>query len=188
MSILSLMAKWLGWRAHGDVPTARMVPTILHQKRSAMLRSLYSSIGRIRGARRGRPAPARQQRSSPLVVESLEERSLLSFLPSVQLPLDQSPSQVLVADVTGNGTPDIVMANVNDTVSVILSNGDGTFQAPLTFPDSSGEGITHVAAAHLHGDQAPLDLVVVNSGFAEGGFSVALTCSSATGTAPFSRP
>ena len=155
-----------------------------------MFRSWYKRIGRIQGARCGRPADGRQKRSSKLAVESLEERNLLSFLPPIQLPVDQGFfPQVLVADVTGNGIPDIVTANnLNNTVSVILSNGDGTFQAPLTFPDSSGEGITHVAAAHLHGDQAPLDLVVVNSGFAEGGFSVALTCSSATGTAPFSRP
>ena len=35
-----------------------------------------------------------------------------------------------VADVNGDGKPDLVVANVNsNTVSVLLGNGNGTFQA-----------------------------------------------------------
>jgi hypothetical protein len=106
-----------------------------------------------------------------LSVEALEDRYLLSlsFAPPIQLPLEPSPSQVLMADVTGNGVADIVTMNPNNTVTVILSNGDGTFQAPITSPAGFGLGFgLHLAAAHLHGDQALLDLVVANSGFAEG--------------------
>jgi hypothetical protein len=138
---------------------------------------------------RGRWARVRRPSSAKLVLEVLGEINLLSFLSQIQLPLDQSPSQVLVADVMGNGTPDIVTANdLNNTVSVILSNGDGTFQAPLTSTDSFGFALeTDLAAAHFHGDEAPLDLVVANSGLAEGGVTAASTCSSATATARFSR-
>jgi hypothetical protein len=155
-----------------------------------MFRSWYKSNGRIGVARRGRPAHGRQKWSSKLVVESLEELNLLSFLSPIQLPLDQSPSQVWVADVNGDGTPDIVTANdLNNTVSVILSNGDGTFQSPLTSTDSFGLALeTNLAAAHLHGDQAPLDLVVANSGFAEGGSDGSLNLLVGNGDGTFQAP
>jgi hypothetical protein len=98
--------------------------------------------------------------------------------------------QVLVADVTGNGIPDIVTANnLNNTVSVILSNGDGTFQAPLTSPAGVGLGFgLQVAAAHLHGDQAALDLVVANSGFAEAGSLGSLNLLVGNGDGTFQPP
>jgi FG-GAP-like repeat len=46
-----------------------------------------------------------------------------------------SPSALAVADVNGDGVPDIIAANAQtNTVSILLGNGDGTFQAPLSFP------------------------------------------------------
>ena len=39
-----------------------------------------------------------------------------------------------MADVTGDGIPDIVTANYADnTVSVLLGNGDGSFQTQMVF-------------------------------------------------------
>jgi hypothetical protein len=46
-------------RAHGDVPSAGMVPTILQQRSSAMFRSWYKNNGRIGVTRRERPAHGR---------------------------------------------------------------------------------------------------------------------------------
>jgi hypothetical protein len=71
-----------------------------------------------------------------------------------------------VADVNGDGKPDLVVANVcassedcsKGTVGVMLENGDGTFQSALTF-DYGGLAAESVAVADLNGDGKP-DLVV----------------------------
>lgn len=67
---------------------------------------------------------------------------------------------VAVADVNRDGKPDIVVANMSsNTVSVLLGNGDGTFQAAITY-DSGFEPIS-VAVADVNGDGNP-DLIVTN--------------------------
>ena len=53
--------------------------------------------------------------------------------PSISPPA-ASPIRVAVADVNGDGKPDLVVANYgNNTVSVLLGNGNGTFQTQQTF-------------------------------------------------------
>ena len=53
-----------------------------------------------------------------------------SLPPFAPLPVGSDPTAVAVADVNGDGKPDLVTANDgDDTVSVLLGNGDGTFQA-----------------------------------------------------------
>jgi len=75
---------------------------------------------------------------------------------------------VAIADLNGDGHPDLVVANTcfsysdcsTGGVGVLLGNGDGTFQAPVTY--SSGAASAHrVAIADLNGDGRP-DLVVAN--------------------------
>ena len=64
-----------------------------------------------------------------------------------------------IADVNGDGKPDLLTANNNSgSVSVLLGNGDGTFQPGLTF-GSGGALPTSIAVADLNGDGEP-DLVV----------------------------
>jgi uncharacterized repeat protein (TIGR03803 family) len=48
------------------------------------------------------------------------------------------PFDVASGDLTGDGTPDIVSANYNGTITVLLNNGNGTFQTPETFSDGLG--------------------------------------------------
>ena len=45
-----------------------------------------------------------------------------------------------VGDFTGNGTLDIAVANYNtNTVSVLMGNGDGTFQAAVNYNVGSSD-------------------------------------------------
>ena len=77
---------------------------------------------------------------------------------------------VAVADVNGDGNPDLLVANYcvsssncgNGTVAVLLGKGDGTFQTAVPH-GSGGNGASSVVAAVLNGNGKPEDLVVANN-------------------------
>ena len=67
-----------------------------------------------------------------------------------------------VGDVNGDGKPDLVVANYGDnSVSVLLGNGDGTFLPRPAY--ATGSSPFAVAVADVNGDGKP-DLVVANYG------------------------
>src|SRR5947209_4767782 len=70
------------------------------------------------------------------------------------------PWYIAEGDFNGDGKPDLVITNYGDnSVSVLLGNGDGTFQAARTFPVGIHPGL--VAVGDFNGDRKP-DLVVSN--------------------------
>ena len=83
---------------------------------------------------------------------------LSPFNPAVNYNAGTSPFAVAVADLNGDGRPDLIVANLLDNdVGVMLGNGDGTFQAEVTYATVS-EPAT-IAVGDLNGD-GHLDLVV----------------------------
>jgi hypothetical protein len=86
--------------------------------------------------------------------------------PLVPLPVGMAPQGMAVADLAGDGTSDLIVANSGtptnpgNTVSVLLGNGDGTFQPQQTY--AVGSQPYAVTVADLTGDGKE-DLIIANS-------------------------
>src|SRR4051794_1871414 len=80
---------------------------------------------------RGRPTnsqwPAPRRPCLRLALEALEDRSLPSFLAPVNVAVADTGA-VLSGDFNGDGKVDLAAVERN-TVSVLLGNGNGTFQS-----------------------------------------------------------
>ncbi len=83
-------------------------------------------------------------------------------LPYAPLSSGAGTDSVAVGDLTGDGIPDIVTGNrIDDTVSVFLGNGDGTFQPPKTY--GVGPRVWHITLADVT-DDGRLDILTVDKG------------------------
>jgi FG-GAP-like repeat len=74
------------------------------------------------------------------------------------------PLGVAMGDLNGDARPDLAVANSNAPyVSVLINNGDGTFQGQVTYPTGpAAGGPSSVAFGDLNGD-GRLDLAVANA-------------------------
>jgi hypothetical protein len=89
-----------------------------------------------------------------------------SDLSSLFFPLSGAPSAVVLEDLNADGRPDLVVSSNKfaDEVSVLLDNGDGTFQAAREYPIGAGQDsrfVREIAVADMNGDHIP-DIVVSN--------------------------
>ncbi len=99
-----------------------------------------------------------------------------------------NPMSVAVGDLNGDGIPDLVVASqcassVNcgtGQVSVLLGNGDGTFQSPV--PYSTGTGSSYfVVIGDFNGDGSP-DLAVANQTSQTANSTIAILLGNGDGT------
>jgi Big-like domain-containing protein/VCBS repeat protein/HYDIN/CFA65/VesB family protein/centrosomal CEP192-like protein len=89
--------------------------------------------------------------------------------------VDQGPwqSSLAVADVNGDGKPDVLVANEcadsncdTGSVGVLLGNGDGTFQSATTYNTGAYDAFS-VTVADINGDGKPDALVANNCSTAD---------------------
>jgi hypothetical protein len=103
-------------------------------------------------------------------ISILKGRSTGSFQNAVDYAAGTSPRAIAVGDFNGDGNPDMAVANygsfpngvppfTNSSVSIMLGNGNATFQTPVNL--QAGEGPLSLVATDLNGD-GKLDLAVMN--------------------------
>ena len=79
-----------------------------------------------------------------------------------ELKVGRGPAYLITADLNLDGFPDLVSANAkNNTLSVLISKGDGTFRKTLTFSVASEP--TTIATGDVNGDGIP-DLLINSRG------------------------
>ena len=105
-------------------------------------------------------ALVRQRLMQKPLLEPLEDRALLSLIAPVVYDTPQGTSGLAVGDLRGNGRLDIVTAG--PSVSVLLGNGDGTFQPAVDYA-TGGSSAQSVALGQLQSG-GPLDVVTANTG------------------------
>ena len=141
--------------------------------------------GRLQRRRPARPR-GRQRRQQHRERAAGQRRRHVPAGPELPPPAP-ARSLVAVGDFNGDGKLDLVTANAGaDDVSVLLGNGNGTFQAPTNI--GIGSNPQSVAVGDFNGD-GKLDLAVADAPIPglRRGLSSKATCCSATATARSGR-
>jgi hypothetical protein len=112
-----------------------------------------------RWLKKSRPLSRSAQRHI-LTIEALEDRLVPTFLPPVTLPVGVDPRAVTVADFNNDGKPDLAVVNTGalststsqSSLSVLLGNGDGSFQSAVTTAVLNSGQATGIAQSLAVGD------------------------------------
>ncbi|MGC1106226.1 MAG: FG-GAP-like repeat-containing protein [Candidatus Acidiferrales bacterium] len=100
------------------------------------------------------------QYSSSVTSPSFISAVSSSLFPESTVPTGQDPVAVITADFNGDGNVDLAVVNHTDnTVSILLGNGNGTFNSKGTL--ATEQGPIAAVTADFNGDGIP-DLAVVN--------------------------
>jgi hypothetical protein len=107
--------------------------------------------------------------------EDLEARLVPTFLTPVAVATAASSAVVVVGDFNGDGKQDLVISNLNNTITTTLGNGNGTFQAAI-ISASTGNSWAMVTGDFNH--DGKLDLAAN----ANGGVSIDIILGNGDGT------
>jgi hypothetical protein len=125
-----------------------------------MFGSIFT-LGILRDDGRRRRKPVRQR---ALAVETLEARTVPSFVAPSSFHFSRAPGSVAVADFNHDGNQDLVVADDSNaaTLTVLLGNGDGSFRTAASFPSPFGL-VSALGVGDFNGDGI-LDIAVGSSG------------------------
>jgi len=96
--------------------------------------------------------------SKPAVIAIMLNNGKGKFVPAVQYALSGAPTSLSFADLNRDGKLDMIACNSRGYVSVLLGNGDGTFQTPTDYVGGCYQAI----GVDVNGDGIP-DLVLADS-------------------------
>jgi hypothetical protein len=95
-----------------------------------------------------------------LLLLNISASATVAFKTAVTYPVGTTPRAVAAGDFNGDGKVDLVVANAGNagagddgSVSVLLGNGDGTFQPANNIP--AGKNPTSIAVGDSNGDNRP---------------------------------
>jgi hypothetical protein len=116
----------------------------------------------------------------------------LGFLSASQIPAGgkiYNSGVTLSGDFNGDGKEDLVTQVENGTqnsptfsIAVVLSNGNGTFQAPVLTPTPNNDGCAQIMVGDLNGDGKDDIAVVHQSACSEGTSSIDVLIGNGNGT------
>src|SRR5712692_9857149 len=96
-----------------------------------------------------------------VLVAAAAQAQGVSFIARRDFDAGTNPYSVVVGDFNGDGVQDLAVVNINSaSVSVLLGNGDGSFQGARNF--GVGSGPLSVAVGDFNGDGVQ-DLAVANT-------------------------